>query len=42
MLSNNIYNSKLGFSAARFDSAENITMSEPLLESNEDEILRER
>jgi hypothetical protein len=44
MLNNNIYNSKLGFSAARFDFAENITtgMSEPLLELNEDELLRER
>ena len=44
MLNNNIYNSKLGFGAARFDSAENITigMSEPLLELNEDELLRER
>ena len=42
MLNNNIYNSKLGFSAARFDSAENITISDPLLELNEDEILRER
>ena len=42
MLNNNIYNSKLGFSAARFDSAANITMSEPLFELNEDEILKER
>ena len=43
-MNNSIYNSKLGFGAARFDSAENITtgMSEPSLELNEDEILRER